>query len=227
MQKENDMTVYIVILSSMMFWFLSCADGSRYGGGLSSNPGYTFNSDSGPNGSCSAAGQWGGVSCLSGTNKDTNFLDFLSNGTDLTKKNTIGDINCTPSNNGGILIRMKVDLNAQINTNGNNQNLVMQPTSTFEITVYDTFVEQKDKDPIGASFNGLKGTINGNKADLEFVYTGKAGWKKIRLTGSFNAQVFNGTIYFENEQYFDGRRPGAKGTLGNFKIATCTAFTSN
>ena len=180
------------------------------------------------NTACSAQGKWGGVTCKGGSNRDPDFLNFVSNGTDIRpnlKSTGVGDISCTPSNTGGILFRMKATLNAPFDPNGKNKNLVMQITSsTFEIAIYDSL---KGIAPIGAVFEGLSGEVNGKNANLNFIYNGSSGRKTIRLEGTFNANLFEGIIHFENEQYWDGRRPGAKGTLGNFKVSTCSVFTSN
>lgn len=237
-----------IILFSAALWLAGCADTSNYGGnsGPQNNTGannydpqyHTGSSGSTfPNSSCSAAGKWGGITCGSGSNKDEGFLNFLSNGTDITSSKSIGTISCSPSNTGGVLFRMKVVLNAPFDPNGqNNNNLTMQiGSSTFEIIIHDSLQEHQ---PISAIFKGLNGEVNGNKATLTFDYPGTeittkkgtkfhSGRKQLKLEGTFDASIFSGTIYFENEKYWDGRIPGAKGTLGQFKISTCSVFTSN
>lgn len=238
-----------IILFLVIVWFGGCADSSNYGDNKTGqNPGsaannydpthYTGSPDSTfPNSSCPAAGKWGGVSCKSNTNRDQDFLGFLSNGTNISSTKSIGDISCTPSNTGGVLFRMKVTLNAPFNPTGqNNKGLTMQiGSSTLEIIIHDSL---KQYDPIGAVFNGLSGEVTGNRAVLTFDYPGAeittqkgkkfhSGRKQLKLDGTFNSEIFSGTIYFENEKYWDNRTPGARGTLGNFKISTCSVFTSN
>ena len=224
------------ILFLMTFWVFSCAQDPNYGNTNNNNQnGYNpVNYQGNPNstppstgGSCSPnGGLYGGITCAGGSNKDPNFLNFLSNGTDIAPgTNSIGEIHCNPGNNQGILFRMKVTLNSPLNLSGQNNNLVMQAaSSTFEIVIYDTL---QPSSPIGAVFEGLNGTVNGNTADLHFIYNGNAGSKKIRVNGNITADTFSGTISFENEKYWDDRRPGAQGTLGQFSIATCTVFASN
>lgn len=226
-------TLFLILL-----WLVACQEGSNYGKtnqnttsntnafsptNHQGNPNTTFT-----NNNCSDQGKWGGVTCNSSSNQDQDFLNFVSSGTDIRPNSDtvgVGDISCTPSNKGGILFRMKVTLNAPFDRNGKNDNLVMQITSsTFEIAIYDTLTGVQ---PIGAVFEGLNGEVNGQNANLSFIYNGNNGRKTVKLEGTFNANLFEGTIYFENEQYWDGRRPGAKGTLGKFKIATCSVFISN
>jgi hypothetical protein len=238
-----------IILFSVALWLAGCAETSNYGNtGQSTDTGtgadnydpryHTGSSGSTfPNSSCPAAGKWGGVTCGSNSDKDEGFLNFLSNGTDITSDKSIGTISCSPSNTGGILFRMKVVLNAPFDPSGqNNNNLTMQiGSSTFEIVIHDSL---KEHQPISAIFEGLSGEIDGNTAKLDFIYSGTeittkkgntfhSGRKQLKLEGTFNAEIFSGTVYFENEKYWDGRTPGAKGTLGQFKISTCSVFTSN
>ncbi len=234
-----------IILFSVALWLVGCAEPSKYGNNSGQNNNGISNYDpeyhggspdsTFPNSSCGASGKWGGITCGSNSNKDDGFLNFLSNGTDITSEKSIGDISCNPSNTGGILFRMKVVLNASFDPGGENDNITMQPSSTLEIIIHDSL---KEYQPISAVFEGLSGEVNGNNATLDFIYSGTeittkkgnkfhSGRKQLKLEGTFNAQTFEGTIYFENEKYWDGRTPGAKGTLGKFKIATCSVFTSN
>ena len=235
-----------IILFSIALWLAACAETSDYGNnppGQNADPGIDPKYHTGdpnstfPNNACSASGKWGGVTCGSNSNRDEGFLDFLSNGTDVSSEKSIGDISCNPSNTGGILFRTKVTLNASFDPSGqNNNDLTMQiGSSTLEVIIHDSL---KEYEPISAIFNGLNGEVNGNSAKLNFDYSGTeitskkgkkfhSGRKQLRLEGTFDAQIFSGTIYFENEKYWDGRTPGANGTLGQFKIATCAVFTSN
>ena len=237
------MITRILIVFLMTFWLLSCAE--DYSSNPNQNPSTgTTNSPTGTtytptnhtgnpssttqNPSCNSQGKWGGVTCKSGSNQDQNFLNFLSNGTDINPNSPtkgVGTITCTPSDSGGFLFRMKVTLNAPFNPNGPNDNLAMQPaSSTFEFALYDSFTGHQ---PISAIFEGLNGEVNGQNANLNFIYNGSNGRKTVRLEGTINAGLFSGVIFFENDQYWDGRKPGASGTLGDFKIASCSIFTSN
>ena len=131
--------------------------------------------------------KWGGVTCTSGGDRDQSFLDFLSNGT-LIDNNSVGNISCTPSNSGGIIFKLRVTLNAPLKI-GSDNNLIMQPASSaLEIRIMDSRVgEQVDGKQIPlieATFQGVSGTINGNKADLQFSYNGNNGWKKMRMEGT-------------------------------------------
>ena len=230
----------IVFSIAFLFYLSSCGNP---GGTNSSNnvPGFdgpnnnNNNVSSGNTSGGACANKWGGVTCLSGSNQDQNFLNFISNGTYIgsdIKKKGVGDISCAPRNSGGILIKMNVLLNGQFNPNGQNNNLVMQPSSTFEFTLYDSKAIQQKLKPISAKFEGLSGEVNGNQADLSFTYNGggENGTKNVRLKGTFDADVFSGTISFDNEKLLLGpdqwTTPGRSGQLGNFKIATCSVFKS-
>ena len=172
-------------------------------------------------------GEWGGVTCLGGGNRDQGFLGFLSIGIDISDGPTRGivGINCAPSNAGGILIRMNVALNAAFDPNGNNSNLAMQPSSRLEIVAYDQSVDRQNLPPITATFNGLHGSVNGSQATLTFDRIHKTnGRQEVTFDGNFNAQHYEGTVTFSNEKDWRGRS-GASGNLGKFKIPTCPVFT--
>ena len=203
------------------------------GNPLGHNPNYSGDSNTTSTNSCSH-GKWGGVTCSSGSNKDHNFLEYLSNGTDVNDKtDSVGYINCQPSNSGGILFQMKVGLNGPFDPNGKNTNLVMQiASSSLEMIIYD---DKQGQAPLGAKFDGLQGQVNGNSANLKFIYTGQHGRKELDLEGTFDNNVFKGTIRFVNEKRLVPTRsgplkyttPGASGILGNFRIPTCHVFVSS
>ena len=242
-----------ILLLFLTTLFMSCA-GDRYGRADSQTPppnaqgagGFTPTSYSTQIGgtpthisnaqnSCTG-GKWGGVTCRSGNNRDDGFLGYLSNGTNINaNSNTAGvlSISCNPSNNGGVLFQLRVILNGPFNPKGDNKTaLTMMPgLSKLELVVYDTVGTKTSTgttiQPIGAVFNGVSGTVTGNRANLKFSYTGANGTKTIDLNGTFNEAVFQGQMTFTNTQYWDGKTPGASGTLGDFKISTCTTFFSN
>ncbi len=224
-------------------WLISCNQGNYgqqgSGGNNPSGQGFGFNSPI-PGGSTSNTGstscnnKWGGVTCLSGQNRDENFLGYLSNG---SSKDGIGSINCNPSNDSGVLINMTVALNGPFDPAGNNSNLTVQiGSSQLEIAVFDSWIgdlretgKGKGKNtteitPIYAKFQALSGEVDGNRVHLHFIYRGNNGQKDIRIEGTFDPNIFSGKISFHNEQLFNGSMPGASGPLGNFKIATCSVF---
>lgn len=214
---------------SMIFWLTSCNKGN-YGGGQqpSGNPGQTgFNpsgqntntTQSSTNPSCKA---WGGVTCQGGSTQS--FKDFVSKGTFLEH---IGDISCTPSNDGGMLIRMQVALNGSFNPSGNNQNLVMQiASSEFEFVLFDSL----DQAPISGKLEGVSGEVNGNQANLHFAHNSENGRADVRVQGTFDVNTFSGTIHFANEKLVvddqgNHSNDGRSGILGDFRIATCAVFS--
>ncbi len=234
--------IRIFILCVTVFWLFSCAEDSTYGPGQGPpNPQSTGGTTPGfdgyrgqpgdqntivtppPNAApCPAQGNWGGVTCNSNTDRDRNFLDFLS---DKSNDKGIGGISCQPSNHGGVLVRMKVTLNSDFDPNGNNNNLVMQiNSSNLELHIHDTKVSS-DTPAIQVPFEGLSGEVNGNAANLSFIYNKGGVRKTVTLKGTFDANTFSGDISFENSVHLSGGRP-ARGLLGRFKIATCSVFTS-
>jgi len=227
----------VIIAFFMVFWLVSCASPDSSNGVTNSpspaNTGYVASNHQGdPNstfasGSCGASGNYGGVTCSSGQSPDQEFLNFVSNGTNINPKSRdygLGQLNCQPSNTGGILIRVKVLLNAPFNSSGSNDSLVMQPdVSTLEVVIYDNLEGQK---PLSFIAKGSSGEVIGNKAHLNFIYIGENGQKTMRLDGTFDANLFTGDIFYTNSQYWDGTTPGASGKLGSFKISTCAVFTS-
>ena len=224
----------------MVFWLLSCAD--NYGGsGPNNNTGFTPPGQQPPPSGGSCKGEWGGVTCTSSGDRDQSFLDFISNGT-LIDNNSVGNISCTPSNSGGIIFKLRVTLNAPLKI-GSDNNLTMQPASSaLEMQIVDSRVGDQvtggQLEAIGFTLQGVSGTINGNRADLQFSYNGNNGWKKVRMEGTLEGSLFKGRIHFENEKYCNFNpsnkgqcshtTPGRSGVLGNFTSPICSStFTSN
>ena len=242
--KDKNSMIKIFILCLTTLWLFSCADNTNYGGNPPNNPpAKSVGPDPGFGGfrgqpgnqntvvptppstttvtTCPARGQWGGVTCNSGTNRDRSFLDFLS---DKSNNKGVGNISCQPSNNGGVLVRMKVTLNAPFNPNGNNNNLAMQiDSSHLEIHIHDSKVNS-GVPAFQIPFEGLSGEVNGNKATLNFIYNKNNVRKTVTFQGTFNADIFTGEMSFENSVHVSGGTP-TRGSFGSFKIATCSVFT--
>ena len=226
----------IIVLLGAVFFLFSCAQDNFGSGNQGGNPSggvagldpSNHSSGISSNNNCNVqGGEWGGVTCLGKSNRDQNFLGFVSLGVDISDGPTKGitGISCNPSNAGGILIRMNIALNAAFDPNGNNSNLAMQPASKLEIVIYDDAVNRQNLEPLAATYNGLQGTVNGNQAELTFDrFHNKYGRQEVRLDGRFDANYFQGTISYSNEKDWRGRS-GASGTLGNFKIPTCPVFS--
>ncbi|MDE0119172.1 MAG: hypothetical protein OXM55_04095 [Bdellovibrionales bacterium] len=229
------MSFRFFILFLIVFWFLSCGDTGQYRG---SGPGNSPNpSDQQPPSSCK---EWGGVTCTSGGNRDPQFLNFLSSGS-LTTPKSIGDISCSPSDSGGIIFKLRVALNSPLQTKSDHPHQMQPASSSFEIQIMDSHVETQingpELKPISVTFQGTGGTINNNKADLQFRYNSNNGWKEIRMEGTVEGNLFKGKILFENEKFCSSQHssgqcvhttPGRSGVLGNFTSPICPGtFTSN
>ena len=228
----------IILLGTVLLLF-SCAPpdnsgssstGGTTSGGVTGGLGPPPNHSSGisSNNNCNIqGGEWGGVTCLGGSNRDEGFLGFLSIGIDTSNSNTKGvaGIDCQPSNNGGVVFRMKVALNAPFDPNGSNSNLAMQQgSSKLEVVVSDISVIKQNLSPLAATYNGLRGDVNGNQATLVFDRFHKTnGRQEVTFDGHFDAEYYTGNVTFSNEKDWRGRS-GASGTLGKFKIPVCPIF---
>ena len=193
--------------------------------GSSDNPGdLNYNSDS----SCSSGGNdWGGISCQG--NSDEGFKNFLTSGTIVDQNSEdLGykKVECQPGNNKGIIFHLSLDFggNATVDLNGDNQNLTLGRNSTMRIRVVD-------RQPLNIELQVANGEINGNQAKFEF--TDEYG--SIILEGTFDSQFFTGQVEFKNERELVDIKenqekeyiyPGREGILGDFKISSCSAFSS-
>ena len=239
------MNKYIAGLLGAVFLLLSCAQ-EQYGGAPSGGPapagptGYNPSNHTSKlsptnSGNCQniQGGNWGGITCLSNSDRDSGFLGFLSITVDVSERETrgISRISCNPSQSGGILFQLKVALNAPFDPAGNNSNLAMQiASSKLEMVIYDLSVEKQNLEPLAAVYDGLRGNVNGNQGSFTFnLIHQKGGLQEITLDGRFIkdrecGECFVGTASFTNDRDWNNRKPGASGTLGNFKIPTCPIF---
>ena len=220
----------IVIIVSLAFWFLSCQDASQYG----TNPIRSNNAPNNPQITTPSSGSaqcdkniHAGITCKSGQNRDTGFIDFLSGVIYTDSPEALGDLSCKPGNNNGILFQLNVALDGTFNPKGNSKTLNMQKdSSTLTLLVYDSIATTGAEDPMKMIFKGLNGTVARNTATLNFEYSGELGGTiNINLNGTFNEKAFKGTITFTNSHYVATEEtPGARGTLGEFAINTCAVF---
>lgn len=184
-------------------------------------------------------GDWGGVTCVSNSNRDQSFREFLSSGTLITggrdNLGTLGEIDCQPNNEGGILFRIHAVVGENFNPNGGNPNLQIQSTGTalyFHIThrPVNSGQESAFGGPITAELRGVNGNINGNRATMAFE--DEAG--SVTLDGRFDINWYEGTIQYQNRirkcansDSHCRESNGYRGTLGQFRIPTCKVFFSN
>ncbi len=67
-----------------------------------------------------------------------------------------------------------------------------------------------------------QGQVSGNYAQIVFY----DGYGMVQLTGyiDIQRQLFTGIVKYDNYVLYDGSRPGAAGTLGDFSIPLCSFF---
>lgn len=114
-------------------------------------------------------------------------------------------------------------------TQGPSRQAIRLNTAELRITIWDSFAGQTDSAgnvipeyPI--HFHGAaEGYVDGTRAVLTF----SDSLGKIILDGTISKDYFQGAIRFDNVQYWDGRTPGAEGTIGSFKVPTCGFFKCN
>ena len=221
---------YIFLLCTIL---LSCREYGRFG---RNNNNSVHSPNHNPGGSCSSGRNWGGISCLGSS--DIDFKAFVSSGTVIDPASPqvgVKDISCEPGNGKGILFHLSLIFSggSVVNPSGNNTNIILSPESTITIIVYD----ERYKDPqdsrhfkLTLTAVGGESKVNGNEATFKF----HDEYGDVTLEGTFNEQLFTGKVRFNNKQELisigeDGQkeyRSGRSGDLGNFKIATCSAFGS-
>ncbi len=225
MQIANILPLFFIVFLSLF----NCA-GPVYDTGNS--PGFVngdgngLNTTTNPtNNTCANGGLWGGVSCSSGSDSDPSYRQFISSGSDISPSTTrVGAISCNPGDRRGILIRLAVKFNGVFDPNGSNNRLIMQPgSSEMDVVVHYADASSGAQQTIKFELQGQSGEVNGNRASL--IFADSKG--TVTVSGSFTAQSFSGDISFANEQDWNGKRPGAKGTLGRFQIDTCSAFSTS
>ena len=222
----------ILIIVFLALWFLSCKDTSQYG----TNPVRSDNAPSNPQINTPTSGSgtqcdqnYAGITCKSGQNRDAGFIDFLSGVIYTDRSDLLGDLSCKPGHSNGILFQLKVALDGPFDPKGAPKTLIMQKdSSTLTMLVYDSIAKTGSVEPMELVFKGLNGNVARNTAKLNFEYLGQFDETiTINLNGTFDEKIFKGQITFTNSRKYvasEIKRPGAKGTLGDFSINTCAVF---
>ncbi|MBL7689840.1 MAG: hypothetical protein JNJ49_17525 [Bdellovibrionaceae bacterium] len=129
------------------------------------------------------------------------------------------------ANGTGVFIAGKVELQSGALNVSSSTRMNVRSDSALVIAVYDEYTgrtaqDGKKVEPFAFDYNQASGTVSGNTVNLRF--TGATG--TVTMDGSFNSNVFRGTISYDNSVRYDGTRPGAAGTLGDFEVPTCQFF---
>ena len=183
-----------------------------------------------------SGGDWGGITCVSNSKRDQSFRQFLSSGSLITggrdNLGTLGEIDCQPSNGGGILFKISAVVNGKFNPNGGNPQLVVQAQGTsvhFHIAHRPVNEGQESvfDGPITAEIRGVNGSINGKRATLTF----EDDKGSVTFDGSFDVNWYAGTVQYNNKvkkcKGSDSscrEADGYRGTLGQFRVPTCKVF---
>lgn len=138
----------------------------------------------------------------------------------------LGYVSGEPGQSTGIRFWGQVETTSGFNPNGTTSGQIRSETAELRIVVWDSYAGQTDASgqvipefPVHIKGNA-SGTITGNQAVIRF--RDHAGW--VELQGTFNQDYFQGWVEFDNDQFWDGRRPGAAGYLGYFYVKTCGFF---
>lgn len=207
-----------LILSIITISILSCAQPPSFQQNTPSNNSDNTQQTSQNNTVCPQKDKWGGVTCASNSNRDENFLRYLSSATNIPK---YGDeINCKPNNGAGILFKMQIILNAPINLNNSNQNLTLKNTGSYLTLFIRDNNHNHQSSPLQAEYKAISGEVTGRTASVTFSLNSGS---QITVDGNFDENTFSGTMSFQNSTDWKGGK-GASGTLGTFIIATCNVF---
>ncbi|RYZ66382.1 MAG: hypothetical protein EOP05_19215 [Proteobacteria bacterium] len=132
----------------------------------------------------------------------------------------VGAVSRSASDGTGVFIGGKVELENGQRIGVSNGVVSVAANSELLIAVYDSYYTQQGLDPIPPIYlKKASGMVNGNSADITF----SDAYGTIRLFGQFNNQTFEGTFSYDTLRTFDGKK-GWNGTLGRFKIPTCSIF---
>ena len=261
--KTTIIYLSVPFITALILLF-SCANPSKYGSATSTNSSTTGQSTTGqspitgftpattgtsetpaasqtPSGatpaSCTqsdSSGEYGGVTCASGNNRDQHFRRFLTTGTLITGQEEnlgdLGNIDCTPSNTGGVLFKMSVVvLGKNFNPAGNNPQLSISTGSSSTVNFHiihkpaTDFQRRKfgEQGVITFQLNAVSGSINGNRAILTF--SDEKG--SVVFDGRFdNTGWFQGSVNYQNTVNETANTQSYSGALGNFRIPTCKVF---
>lgn len=142
----------------------------------------------------------------------------------------LGEVSGMSGQNTGIRIYGTALTNGAFRASGGNNLQVVAQGSQLRIGIFDSYVGKQNAEgetitevPImiaqGSSeqFN-VSGNVTGNQANITF----QDKYGIIRLQGTFNTNVFQGSVYFQNNSAVSGAP--RSGYLGVFAVQTCGFF---
>lgn len=167
---------------------------------------------------------WGtiyGGSILSDTQFNYNIQDFLAPAMDPMD---VGYVSSSANDSTGVRFWGYIEPSrGYFNPNGMSQTTIRSNNSELRLTIWDEYTGSIDAsgdlvtDIPWHAKGRAEGEIAGNTARIRFIKEG-VGW--VELYGSFDAQYFSGTVWFDNNR-------GYANYLGAFYISTCSFFRCN
>lgn len=133
----------------------------------------------------------------------------------------IGYVSATGENGSGVFFGGHVKLTSGSVLGGTGG--VIAGDSHIVIHVRDHVPQHQNPPPLPAiQLRAAQGQIWGNNVQIVFW----DAYGAVELTGQIDAQrqVFTGVMKYDNYILYDGSRPGAAGTLGDFTIPLCSFF---
>jgi hypothetical protein len=130
----------------------------------------------------------------------------------------------------GLFVGGKISTQGSFNnalTSG--QRVAVTSNSNLLLVVYDEFTGQKDSDgntipamPVNLTSSSGFVQAQGDLTEIWF----QDSYGRVRLTGKFVGNQFQGDVYFVNTQNIDGGQT-QEGWLGWFRVNTCSMFVCN
>jgi hypothetical protein len=141
--------------------------------------------------------------------------DFVSSTMDSSQ---LGTVSGNLSDATGVRFWGHVETSSGFNPNGSTNSTIRSTNAILRVVIWDSYAGQVDSNgnlvpEYPVDMRTVQGEVNGNTARIRF--SDQYGW--IELSGTFDAQYFTGTAWFDNNG-------GAANYLGVFYVSTCGFF---
>lgn len=138
----------------------------------------------------------------------------------------LGFVSADAKGGTGLFLGGRVELQSGALNPNSTARVNVRADSKLLLAVYDEFTGRADASgtvvkPISIGFSRAEGYVSGNQVSLKFI---DPQYGFVVMQGSFSGSLFRGSISYDNAVRYDGSRPGAAGTLGDFEVPTCQFF---